>query len=180
MARTQYYVASSIDGFIADAEGDLDWLTPTFDRAEGIAEHYEAFLASVGALAMGAATYEWLLEHQGGGAWPYPGRPTWVFTHRALPTFEGADVRFTSEDVAIAHRAMLEAAGDRDVWVVGGGKLAAQFAERGLLDELWLTVVPVTLGGGAPVLPTSLRTPMTLEKVSPFGMGLVELRYRLR
>jgi dihydrofolate reductase len=178
MTRTQYYVASSLDGFIADAEGRLEWLTPTFDRAEGVAAHYEKFIGHVGALAMGARTYEFVLGQ--GDAWPYAGLPTWVFTHRSLPTIDGADVRFTRDDVSAVHADMVQAAAGKNVWMVGGGHLAAQFAERGLLDELWLTVIPVTLGGGAPLLPASLRTPFALEEVTRFGMGVVELRYRLR
>ena len=81
MTKTIYFVAASVDGFIADAEGKLDWLT-RFEGGEGMREHYESFLAGVGALAMGADTYLFLLSH--GGPWPYPDRPTFVFTRRQL------------------------------------------------------------------------------------------------
>lgn len=177
MTRTQYFVAASLDGYIADADGRLDWLFQ-FNDVEGVSPHYEAFLAEVGALAMGASTYAFLLD-QRLEAWPYPGRPTWVFTHRELPGFAGADVRFTSGDVAPVHDEMIRAAAGRNLWLVGGGDLVAQFAERGLVDELWLTVVPVVLGGGAPLLPTSLRAPFDLVEVTRFGRGMIELRYEL-
>lgn len=177
MARTQYFVAASIDGYIADAHGRLDWLFP-FDSAEGVAEHYKAFLAGVGALAMGAATYEFLLARSR-EAWPYTDHPTWVFTHRELPTFPGADIRFTAEDVGVVHERMVRAAGEKNLWLVGGGDLVAQFARRGLLDELLLCVVPVVLGGGTPVLPASLPGPLELKGLTRLGRGMLELHYEL-
>ncbi len=177
MTRTQYYVAASIDGYIADANGRLDWLFQ-FDKAEGVAEHYKAFISGVGALAMGAATYEFVLG-QKMETWPYAGIPTWVFTHRQLPGFPGADIRFTSEDVGQVHEQMVQAAGGKHIWLVGGGNLVAQFARRGLLNELFLGVVPVVLGGGAPLLPTSISGLLELKGLTRFGLGLLELHYEL-
>jgi dihydrofolate reductase len=177
MTRTQYFVAASIDGYIADTHGRLDWLFP-FDGAEGVAEHYKAFIENVSVLAMGAATYEFILAHSR-EAWPYADRPTWVFTHRELPTFPGADIRFTAEDVGVVHEQMVRAAGEKNIWLVGGGNLVAQFARRGLLDELLLGVVPVVLGGGTPVLPTPLQGTLELKELTRFGRGMIELRYEL-
>ncbi len=82
--------------------------------------------------------------------------PTWVLTHRDLPVVEGADIRFAHGAVSDVHPALVEAAGDRDVWVIGGGDLAGQFADAGLLDEVWVQYAPVTLGAGAPLLPRRL------------------------
>lgn len=174
MTLTQYYVAASIDGYIADPEGSLDWLFQFNDTA-GVGEHYREFLAGVGAIAMGATTYEFVLGE--GGAWPYPDHRTWVFTHRDLPVPEGADVVLTSDDVADVHARMVEAAAGRNVWLVGGGALVGEFAERGLLDEIWLGVAPVVLGGGSPVLPTRLPGTWELRDVTRFGDSFVELRY---
>jgi dihydrofolate reductase len=176
MTKTQYYVAASLDGFIADRENRLDWLL-ALGMPDDIRAHYEAFLANVGALAMGSRTYEFV--HAMGGDWPYAGLPTWVFTHRPLPAFPGADLRFTAADVAQVHADMVSAARGRNVWLVGGGDLVAQFARRGLLDELWLGVVPVVLGGGVPLLPAPLPGPLELLEVTRFAAGLVELRYRV-
>ena len=177
MTRTQYFVAASIDGYIADAKGGLDWLFP-FDSAEGVAEHYKAFISDVSVLAMGAATYEFILAH-GRESWPYADRPTWVFTHRELPCIPGADIRFTTEDVGVVHEQMVRAAGEKNIWLMGGGNLVAQFARRGLLNELLLGVVPVVLGGGVPLLPTSITGPLELQDVTRFGRGMLELRYSL-
>lgn len=175
MTRTQYFVAASLDGFIADAAGDLQWLFQ-FNDVEGVEAHYKAFLAGVGALAMGAATYEFILR-ENLTTWPYVGIPTWVFTHRALPGFAGADIRFTADDVGAVHEQMVDAAGGKHIWLVGGGNLVAQFARRDLLDEIWLAVIPVVLGAGAPLLPAALPGTLELTAVTRFPRGMVELRY---
>jgi len=146
---TQYYTASSVDGFIADPDNSLSWLLSRDIDAAG-PQHYEAFIEGVGALCMGATTYQWVLDNDPGG-WSYD-VPCWVFTHRAFPETDH-DIRFTTTPVPEVHAAMLVAAGGRNVWVVGGGDLAGQFHDHGLLDELWVQFAPVTLGDGAPLMP---------------------------
>lgn len=150
---THFYTATSLDGFIATAEHSLDWLLKQdFDEHGPMA--YPEFVKGIGALAMGASTYEWVMRHEN-GAWGYE-QPTWVFSHRALEIPDGADVRITHDDVRHVHAAMSAVAGGKDLWIVGGGDLAGQFADAGLLDEVWLQYAPVTLGSGAPVLPRAL------------------------
>ncbi len=171
MPMTQYYTATSLDGFIADPDHSLDWLfTRDQDRAGPL--NYDDFLAGVGALAMGASTYEWVFAHEFAGKpeaewkWPYE-IPCWVFTHRELPVVPGAAVEFTSDDVAAVHTRMVAAAGGRNVWIVGGGDLAGQFADAGLLDEVIVYMAPVTLGGGAPLFPR--RQELRLEETARNG-----------
>ena len=114
----QYYTASSLDGFIATEEDSLDWLFPLGDVNE---TSYPAFIAEVGALAMGSATYEWMLRHgqtvtaETGSAWPYT-QPTWVFSSRALPAIPGANLCFARGDVRPVHSAM-RADDGRLIWV---------------------------------------------------------------
>jgi dihydrofolate reductase len=99
-----------------------------------------------------------------------------VFTHRDLPTPDGADVRFTSTPVPDVHAEMTAAAGGNDLWIVGGGDLAGQFADAGLLDEVWIQYAPVTLGDGAPLLPR----PLTLELLdTQRNRALVCTRFRV-
>ncbi len=151
MTRTIFYTATSLDGFIADPDAALDWL---FTREQDPAGplNYDAFIADVGAAVMGRTTYEWVLDHEGpDAAWPYS-IPCWVFSNHDVPPIEG-DIRVVSGDVTEHHAAMVEAAGGKDVWVVGGGDLAAQFADHGLLDELIVYIAPVSLGAGAPLFP---------------------------
>ena len=171
MSLTQYYTATSLDGFIADERHSLDWLfTRDQDRAGPL--NYDAFYAGVGAVAMGSTTYEWILDHDE-GRWPYD-VPAWVFTHRELRQVPGAEITFTSGDVRTVHAAMKQAAGDRNVWIVGGGDVAGQFADAGLLDEVIVYVAPVTLGSGAQLLPR--RVELHLEETARNG-DFVSARY---
>lgn len=157
MTLTRYYTATSLDGFVAAPGDSLDWLLTRDTDPDGPLG-YNGFIAGVGAMAMGATTYEWVLRHEFSGkpmaewVWPYD-IPCWVFTHRELPVIPGSGVELTRADVGAVHARMAAAAGDRDVWMVGGGHLVAQFAERGLIDEVIVSIAPVTLGAGAPILP---------------------------
>ena len=134
MTLTQFYGASSLDGFIATPDHDLGWLLQ-FGEIEG--SSYPDFIHNVGALAMGSHTYEWMLKHaiDAGQPWPYT-QPTWVFSTRTLCSIAGADVRFVRGDVRPVHQAMVQAAAGRNVWVVGGGDLVGQFDDAGLIRVL--------------------------------------------
>jgi dihydrofolate reductase len=178
MSRIQYFVAASLDGFIATSTDDLGWLLQ-FDGFEGGKESYEAFMAGVGCIVMGGGTYEWLMEHEPGN-WPYPGTPCYVFAHHEHAAPAGADITFVRGDVAEFISDFKSDAGGSNVWVVGGGELAAQFADAGLLDELILSVIPVVLGSGKRLLPLAGPTPpLELTASRTMGRGIVELRYQL-
>jgi dihydrofolate reductase len=178
VSLTQYYTATTLDGFIADPDNSLDWLFTRKHDEDG-AMNYGAFIAQVGALAMGSTTYQWILDHEFADKppqqwkWPYD-VPCWVFTHRRPQVVPGAAIEFTSAAVTEVHRLMAAAAGDRNIWVVGGGDLAGQFADAGLLDEVIVSIAPVTLGAGAPLLPR--RIELRLDEAARNG-DLVCARY---
>jgi dihydrofolate reductase len=181
VTRTQYYTATTLDGYIADERNSLEWLFEV-ERGESPGQEFEEFFAGVGAMAMGATTYEWILEHHQPEEWQgfYGETPCWVFTHRELPTLPEAVLRFVQGDVAPVHAEMLGAADGRNIWLVGGGDLVGQFADRGLLDEILVGIAPVTLGGGAPLLPRRL-TASDLELVGVEQLGqFARLAYRVR
>jgi dihydrofolate reductase len=180
--RTQYYAASSLDGFIATEDDSLEWLFPLGDLDDA---GYPAFISNVGALAMGSATYEWMLRNadtlaeQTGSPWPYT-QPAWVFSSRKLPTIDKADIRFANGDVRNFHAEIKAAAGGGNVWIVGGGELAAQFHDAGLLDDLIIQVGSVTLGKGKPLFPRRVLSPtLRLISVRQIGAGMAELRYEV-
>jgi dihydrofolate reductase len=181
--RTQYYTATTLDGFIADPDDSLDWL---FEMPDAGNEDFPAFIDSVGAVAMGSTTYEWVLDHLArSGAetpppWPYT-QPCWIFTTRTLPTVEGADIRFVRGDVASVHDDMVKAAAGRNIWLVGGGDLVGQFHDRGRLDELIVTVASVTLGAGKPLLPRRITgQSLRLMSARAIGTSFAQLRYEVQ
>lgn len=181
--KTQYFTATSLDGFIATEDDSLDWLFPLGDLNDS---SYPEFIADVGALAMGSATYEWLVRNaekvaaETGSTWPYT-QPAWIFSSRKLPVIEGADLRFVSGDVRHVHAEMRAAAGARNIWIVGGGDLAGQFYDAGLLDELIVQIGSATLGKGKPLFPRRVLSPvLRLVSVRQMGAGMAELRYQVR
>lgn len=193
MSKAQYYAAMSLDGYIAEADDSLDWLMGYEGSFEGEGVEpgpmseggsYEAFYEGVGALVCGATTYEFVLDHITDDAdWPYKGKPCWVLSSRDLrvPDGEDVDVRIVNATVRDLYDEMIAAAGDRNLWVVGGGNVASQFADEDLLDEVLVTVVPVVLGAGKPLFDRRLEGgPMQLTGTRAFSTGMVELRYEIR
>jgi len=180
--KTQYFTATSLDGFIATEDDCLDWLFPLGDVNDS---SYPGFIAEVGALAMGSATYEWMVRNaekvasEMGSPWPYT-QPAWIFTTRTLPIIEGANIRFVKGDVRRVHDEMRAAAGARNIWIVGGGGLAGQFHDAGLLDEVIVQIGSVTLAKGKPLFPRRVLSPtLRLVSVRQIGAGMAELRYEV-
>lgn len=181
--KTQYYTASSLDGFIATEDDSLDWLFPLGDVND---TSYPSFIKEVGALAMGSSTYEWMLRHvvrpgtDEQAPWPYA-QPTWVFSSRTLEAVPGASIRFAQGDVRPVHDQMKQAAAGGNLWIVGGGELVGQFYDAGLLDEVIVQVGSVTLGSGKPLLPRRIAgdSALRLTSVQRFGPGFAELRYEV-
>jgi dihydrofolate reductase len=185
MTKTQYYCASTVDGFIAESDDTLDWLLQYQGsyggkEAEPGEGGYERYYEGVGALVMGSATYEFVLQEL--TEWPYQGKPAWILTSRELPIpdGDGVDVRMRNAEVSTLYDEMIASAGDGDLWVVGGGNVVSQFADVGLLDELLVTIVPVVLGAGKPLFDRRLPGgPMQLTGTRAFDNGMVELRYEI-
>jgi dihydrofolate reductase len=174
MSRAIFYTATTLDGFLADPDDSQAWLDRQNEDRSG-AQNFAEFIERIGALVMGSRTYEWLLSHftESGEAWHYP-QPSWVMTSRDLPTPDGADVRFARGEVTSVYDDLRAAANGKDVWVVGGGDLAGQFADSGLLDEIIVKVAPVVLGSGRPLLPR--RLDLRLEATARNG-AFVTARY---
>lgn len=179
---TQYYTASSIDGFIATEDDSLEWLFPLADLEK---TSYPTFISEVGAIAMGSSTYEWLLRHavklgaMDEGKWPYS-QPAWIFSSRKLDAPAGADIRFVQGDVRSVHTQMKRVANTKNIWVMGGGDLAGQFFDAGLLDELIVQIGSVSLGHGKSVFPRRVFSPvLQLVSVNRVNEGMAELRYKI-
>ncbi len=170
MARVRFYVATSLDGFIADREGSVDWLAPYDARLYG----YDKFISEVGALIMGRRTYELIFAI--GEGWPYAGKPVYVLSSTSL-----GDV----PEGVVTHprgiRAALQQARDttrKDVWIVGGAVTMQSALEEGLVDMIEIFLVPVLLGSGLNWLNYLSRRPtLTFDGIEAFPDGVVKLRY---
>ena len=162
MTRFVYATATTLDGYLADPNHSLDWLF-VVDGGEESLDEMGSFIKGVSVMVEGSSTYRWVIEHEDLLEHPekwqefHGDRPTFVFTSRTdLPVIPGADIRFVSGEVGTHLAAIRKAAGDKDVWLVGGGDLVGQFADAGALDEVHVSIAPVTHGAGAPLLPRVL------------------------
>lgn len=173
MGKILFDTATTLNGWIADEDNSLAWL---FAVDGGQTPDEEVMPTNAGVLVEGSTTYEWVLAEEDILANPekwknfHGDRPTFVFTTRDLPVPAGADVRFLSGSVADALPQLREAAGEKDIWVVGGGDLAGQFLDIGALDEIAVSVAPVLLTGGAPLLPRRVESDR-LRLVSAKAVG---------
>jgi dihydrofolate reductase len=166
-----YYVAASLDGYIAPSDGGVEWLAPFENSDEDYG--YAEFYASVEAVLLGRATFEQSLTF---GDWPYPDKACWVFTHGAhvppIPNVTFTDrppARFVTE---------LEARGICRAWLVGGGALAASFRAQGLISEYIVSVIPVVLGAGIPLFDgPGPQERLQLKSSQSFSSGIVQMRY---
>ncbi len=169
MALFHVYIATSLDGMIADAEGGVGWL----DAHQPSGFDFGAFLGSVDTILMGRATYDAVL---GFGDWPYGDKPTIVMTSRPL-TNPPACVEVRNAPLADVI-AEIEGADYQRIWVEGGGHLIRDLLALNRVDRLELAVIPVILGDGVPLFPTpGHAAAFTLSACEPAGADVARLVY---
>ncbi|MEN6334683.1 MAG: dihydrofolate reductase family protein [Phycisphaerales bacterium] len=174
MSAVILYIAASLDGYIAKADGSVDWLSIVNDEETDYG--YADFYAGVDAIAMGSRTYEQVLDFE---EWPYPDKRVFVFTRRPLEA-AAHDVTLTSQSPVDFVRG-LDSAGVRMLWLAGGGDLVASFMEHRLIDEYIVSIVPLVLGDGIPLFKGPLpEHRLELLESTDYASGLIQLHYRNR
>lgn len=173
MLEVIYSVATSLDGYIATADGSVDWLS-TFHTGKGEDHGIDALMDSVDALLLGSKTYEFALKL---GYWPSPEKASWVFTKRKLPVLHPS-IALTSQTPRKIIKS-LAARGFCRAWLMGGGKLAASFHRERLISRYVISVFPILLGSGIPLFaPHSGKLDrLHLASAKPFKNGVVQLTY---
>lgn len=173
MARILGYIASSLDGMIADQDDNLDWLF-AYDGMELGDHDYNKFLKRIRTVVMGRGTYDFIARQP--SDWAYGAQRVIVVTSRPIEN-PVAEIEVCSDVDALVKE--LRALDDGDVWMLGGGQLQMAFLERGALDEIEIYVMPELLGGGRPLFPmTGFRTSPTLISAQALDRGCVRLHYR--
>jgi len=170
--KTIYFAAASLNGFIADKDDSLEWL---FKNGPIDISFIDEFLETVGAIAMGASTYQWLVDNNE-GPWPYK-VPTFVFTHREFNLPDGANIRFVKGDIVILHSELKQAALGKHVWLMGGGDLVGQFHDKGLVDEMHIQTVAVFLNEGKKLFARRTDTAFRIKEIRQRGDTCVEVIY---
>lgn len=183
-----YYVAASIDGYIATPDGSVDWLNSFADSSEenrGEDYGYGAFYRSIDGLVMGSRTYEQVCSF---GEWVYPGKPCWVLSQRsAWGGCTKQSIPVAQPEVTLTNQSpeaivpLLAAQGLQRVWLVGGGQVATAFHRQGLIDEYFLSLMPIVLGSGIPLLQPSERSQrLELMESKSFPSGVLQVRYQCK
>jgi dihydrofolate reductase len=177
------HMAASLDGFIARADGRVDWLE-TSDRFEGgesmTPEFVAAFLETIDCYVMGARTYETAVAFEAEGlGWAYGDKPTFVLTRRDLRKTRDT-VHFCSGDLALLVNDRLKPQ-FRSIWIVGGGEVAGECLRLGLADEVRYSIAPILIGDGIPFFrQLGKDVALHLLEVKAYESGMVALRYGVR
>src|ERR687895_1407908 len=174
MRKIKLYIASSLDCFIADENGSIDWLFSDADYG------YTEFYDSIDTILVGRKTYEQSLTFE---EYPYKGKKVYVFTHSAKEQLdkEASDVEYIDKDIPeFVRRLIQQPVSNRDIWLLGGGEIVSQFLNADLVDEIILSVHPIILGKGIPLFSNiNKRVNLRLLESIPFESGLVQLCYRI-
>jgi len=168
--KVKLFIASTLDGYIATKDDNLDWLF----EVEGDGDNgYSEFYQSIDIIIMGKNTYDWLKSEQP-DSWPYSGKECYVFTHKKQSNTNHVKFIEVSNLIDFSQKLI------GNVWVVGGGNLIKDFLENHLIDEIQVTIAPVLLGDGIPLFPTgNYAEKLELIKTKTYGQ-FVELNYAVK
>jgi dihydrofolate reductase len=172
--RIIVHIATSADGYIARPDGNLDWLTsrPAPKGFYGMPQ----FMRSVDAKLLGRKTFEVSLEL---GAHFSANDKHYVFSRQPPPKSVPAGVEFVSQPIDVFAKRLRQQAG-KNIWMMGGGEIIASFLDKGLIDEFIITVVPIFIGEGIPLIaPRHLSVPLKLRSSKPFPDGVVQAHYEI-
>ena len=172
MGKIIFYVASSLDGYLSDENGGVDWLMP-FQNA-GYDYGYADFYKNIGYIITGSKTYEQAKDFPGG--WAFPHAETYIFTSRNLDTENRKDLILWNDGIEKLADELRQK--EKDTWMLGGANLAGQFFNKGKIDELVLSTMPLALGKGRPLF-DGVEQPINFElkEFMDFPNGVVQMRY---
>ena len=171
MRKILLFIASSLDGYIARTSGEVDWLFTDADYG------YTDFFSQIDTILMGSKTYYQIL---GFGEYPYKGKKSFVFS-KTLDNKTDSNVTFVGTHLTEFISTLRQSRG-RDIWLVGGGKTIHSFLKHGFVDELILSIHPIILGNGIPLIMNdpSLETSLELKDVRTYNSGLLQVSYFLK
>lgn len=174
MGKVVLYIATSLDGFIAGPNGELEWLhaIPMPDQGD---YGYSDLINSIHATIMGRKTYDLVMSF--GVEWPYPGLNSYIATTDKNFKVSSPETFAIQKDL-IEFVNELKASSDKDIWLIGGGNLITFFLNHDLLDRMILTFIPTIIGEGLPLFPDKPKTTQwKLVATEQFNTGVVNLTY---
>ena len=175
MRKITLYITTSIDGYIARENGDLDWLMKYPINAE-TNYGYDRFYESVNTVIMGGQTYRDILSMD--VLWPYKDKTAYVITRNEMRPKD--NVRFITENIIEIIDGLRKGEGkEKDIWLVGGGRLVTILLNNDMVDEMIITVVPIVLGGGIPLFPDDPKeSRWSIKGNETYSNGVIQITYK--
>lgn len=176
MRKVTLFIAMSLDGYIADKDGGVDWLNGQEENDENT-DTYSEFIKTIDTIIMGWNTYHQLTSELSPEEWVYPEQVSYVITHREIPSTER--IRFTSESPCDLVKRLREEEGN-GIWICGGASIVRQLMETDLIDTLHISVIPTLLGDGVRLFgPLEKEQKLRLVKTQSYN-GITDLVYEKR
>lgn len=177
MRKVIVFIAMSLDGYIADKDGKVDWLEGQEHADEGDGDAYENFVKGIDTVIMGWTTYHQIVTELSPGQWVYDQLQSYVITHRDGVSTD--KIIFTAENPCTLVQELKQKEG-KNIWICGGANLIAQLRKGRLIDQYHLTIIPTLLGQGIRLFDAEAeKTDLRLIS-SKNSSGIVELVYQNR
>ena len=144
MRKVILYISMSVDGFIADKNGGVDWIAGSDENYESD-YGYVHFIKNIDTVIFGYNTYRQIVEDLSPHEWVYKGLQSYVFTNKKKKDTQ--DVRFVNEDVSLFIEELKNKDG-KNIWICGGAQLVNQLIKQDMIDEYHITTIPILLGNG--------------------------------
>ena len=176
MRKVTLFIAMSLDGYVADKDGGVDWLNGQEEDGENM-DTYSEFIKTIDTIIMGWNTYHQVITELSPEEWVYPEQVSFVITHREIPSTER--IRFTSESPCDLVKRLREEEGN-GIWICGGASIVRQLMETDLIDTLHISVIPTLLGDGVRLFgPLEKEQKLRLVKTQSYN-GITDLVYEKR
>lgn len=176
MRKTVLFIAMSVDGYIADTQGDVAWLNGQNPEIDSMAS-YQEFIQTVDTIIMGWTTYHQITTELFNSEWPYKGMKTYVLTHRQCENED--EIEFINTDVCSLVERLKNSEGQQ-IWICGGAKIAQPLIENKSIDRYRFSIIPILLGDGIPLF-KHISEHQPLKLIDSFSYnGITDLIYEQR
>lgn len=176
MRKVSLFIAMSLDGYIADTQGKVDWLQGQGEDHENL-DSYSEFVKDVDTVLMGWNTYHQIITELSVDQWVYEDLTTYVFTHQEKASSDR--IRFVNENPVDVINKLKKEEG-KDIWICGGANLIQQIMRENLIDLYYITVIPTILGSGIRLFGSAEQEiPLRLLRTQSYN-GMTDLVYEKR
>ncbi len=176
MRKVVLFIANSLDGYIADRENGVAWLTGDGSDSDNMGS-YPTFIESIDTVILGYSTYNQIVTELSPDNWVYAGKTTYVLTSRDIKS-DNDEIIITNGDLGDLIRELKQQDG-KDIWICGGANIANQLIEQNLIDIYHIAVIPIILGGGIKLFTADKTIPLKLKSTESYN-GMVDLVYEVR